>query len=365
MHLVDTTMFYAPEGGGVQRYLTAKHGWFRQYTSVRHTILAPGRANAAAGDNIITLKSPSLPLAHGYRFPLRVAHWSKRLIKLAPDLIEVGDPYGLAWAALEAGGQLRAPVIGFYHSDLVSIMGARFGTRAEQATVRYIRHLYRRFDLVIAPSRFVAEKLQRLGIDHVAQQALGVDTEMFHPQRRDPTLRRKLGLTDDTRLLIYAGRFAHEKHLHVLLSAFRRLGHHYHLLLVGGGMRIRPRPNVTVYRYQRGDHELARLLASSDALVHAGPQETFGLVVLEAMASGLPIVGVAAGGIAELVVDRHGILAPPGDGNAFADAIETLYTKDMATLGSCARETAESSYHWDQVMRSLLELYTSRLRPSR
>ncbi|MES2354873.1 MAG: glycosyltransferase family 1 protein [Pseudomonadota bacterium] len=361
MHLVDTTMFYAPEGGGVQRYLTAKHHWLRKHTSVRHTILAPGGVNSCADNGIITLKSSSLLLTNGYRFPLRLAPWRKRLMKLTPDLIEVGDSFGPAWAALDAGQKMGIPVAGFYHSDVIRLVGTRFGATVEKAAARYVRHLYKNFDLVIAPSCYVAEKLQAIGVESVIRQPLGVDAELFHPKRSDPQLRRKLGLREDTRLLIFAGRFAPEKNIPVLLSAFRRLGKRYHLLLVGGGMHLNVPSNVTVYGYQRSERELARLIASCDALVHAGRQETFGLVVLEAMASALPVIGVAEGGVAELVGKRSGILVSSVSGNAFAEGIETLYNYGPELLGRRAREKVEKSYSWNQVMRSLLALYQERL----
>jgi alpha-1,6-mannosyltransferase len=361
MHLVDTTLFFAARGGGVQRYLSAKRDWLRRHTSIRHTILAPGGADGQAGSGIVTLKSPALFRPYGFPFPLRLARWREQLVRLAPDLIEVGDPFGPAWSALRAGQDLGIPVIGFYHSDLVRLSRTRLGAGAEWVAGRYVRQLYREFDRVMAPSRYVAERLEELGVERVTHQPLGVDVQLFHPKRRDPQLRRKLGLAEDTRLLVFAGRFAHEKNLPVLLSALRRLGARYHLLLVGGGMRLPPQSNVTVCEYQTGQHELARLIASCDALAHAGQQETFGLVVLEAMACGLPVVGMADGGVAELVGERHGVLVRPGSGEAFAAGIEALYARDVRALGATARDAVEKSYSWNQVMQSLLALYRQRL----
>jgi len=354
-------MFYVPEGGGVQRYLKAKHEWLRRNTTVTHTILAPGKADNIAKNGIVTLKTPPLFLPNGYRFPIRLKKWKKRLIELAPDLIEVGDAYGPAWASIKAGQQLGVPVAGFYHSDLVRLIGTRLGRNAENATARYVRHLYREFDIVITPSQFIARKLQAIGIQRVICQSLGVDTEQFHPQRRDPDLRKKLGLPENTRLLIFAGRFTKEKKIPVLLSAFSRLGNPYHLLLVGHGMRIAPRPNVTVWNYQHNEQDLARLIASCDAFAHAGADETFGLVIIEAMASGLPIVGINGGGVAELVDERCGILVPPGNSKAFAEAIDTLYINDLRRMGEEAREKVKRLYSWNRVMHSLLSLYQHHL----
>jgi alpha-1,6-mannosyltransferase len=283
------------------------------------------------------------------------------VVGLAPDLIEAGDPFTPAWAALSAGQHLGVPVVAFYHSDLVRLVGTRLGPGAQWAAARYVKQLYREFDLVMAPSRHVAARLSDIGLDRVVHQPLGVDSALFHPDRRDPGIRRALGLADGVRLLVFAGRFAHEKNLPLLLRALRKLGPRYHLLLIGGGMGIEPQANVTVLDFTTSEIELARLIASCDALVHAGAQETFGLVVLEAMACGLPVVGVAEGGVAELVGDRHGVLVRPGSAVALAEGIEAVYALDPRLLGARARETVELRYSWDCIMQSLLTLYRQRL----
>lgn len=358
MHLVDTTLFYASEGGGVRRYLAAKHDWLAQHSSIRHTILAPGARDAIRHGGLITVASPALPGLQGYRFPLRLARWTECLVALNPDVIEAGDPYGPAWAALRAGERLGVPVVGFYHSDLVRLIGARAGRWIEPAVARHVRDLYRRFDLVIAPSHYVHSKLADLGLTRVACRPLGVDVDLFHPSRRDPQLRRELGLSEDTRLAIFAGRFAREKNLWMLLHAFKSLGPRYHLLLVGSGMDLPVQHNVTIYPYQRSGEALARLLASSDLLVHAGDQETFGLIVLEAMACGRPVVAVDSGGLAELVAPQTGLLATPRNARALADAVSASYDLDIEAMGWRARRHVEVAFSWDSVMRSLIACYS-------
>src|SRR5690242_16086525 len=174
MHLVDTTMFFAQEGGGVGRYLAAKQQWLARHSAIRHTILAPGARDAIGEGGLITVASPVLPGLHGYRFPLRMARWTECLVALEPDVIEAGDPYLPAWAAVRAGERLGVPVVGFYHSDLVRLIGSRAGRWTEPSIARYVRSLYRHFDLIIAPSRYVHSKLARLGLERVVCRPLGV-----------------------------------------------------------------------------------------------------------------------------------------------------------------------------------------------
>jgi alpha-1,6-mannosyltransferase len=104
--------------------------------------------------------------------------------------------------------------------------------------------------------------------------------------------------------------------------------------------------------------ELASLIASCDAFVHPGDQETFGLAALEAMACGLPVVGVQAAGIAELVSAEAGVLVPPRDSRALADGILALYERGPARIGARARGLAER-YAWEPLLARMLERYTA------
>ncbi len=191
MHLVDTNMFFAPEGGGVGRYLTVKHAWLARNTRWRHTIVAPG-PETSAGAGIRIYRAP-LRVRHGYSFPLTRAPWARRIVAAAPDLIESGDPYLLAWASVDAAQRLGVPAIGFYHSDVVGTSALRFGRAGEAVAIRYARALYRQFDLVLAPSRYVVGRLHELGLDRVTCQPLGVDVTPLPSAAPRPRVSRAAG----------------------------------------------------------------------------------------------------------------------------------------------------------------------------
>jgi alpha-1,6-mannosyltransferase len=201
--------------------------------------------------------------------------------------------------------------------------------------------------------------LNSLGVRHTMHQPLGVNAEIFHPSRRTADLRAKLGLPEDTRLLAYAGRFSGEKNVDVLLQAFAQLGKPYHLLLIGGDRQTQPTANVTMLPYRRDSGELAQWLASVDALVHAGTKETFGLVVLEAMACGRPVVAARAGAIPEIVDESVGMLAEPADGGSMAEAIAALYERDIEAVGAAARARVLKQFTWSQAFTSQVNVYTS------
>lgn len=356
VHIADITMFYAPASGGVRTYLDAKHHRLDAVQGVRHSLLIPG-ASARHEGGVYHVPALPLPFGKGYRFPVRLAPWCNTLRTLKPDLIEVGDPYLTAWAALEARRQLDVPVIGFYHSDLPLLVSNRMGNWFTPNVEAYVSKLYGNFDRVLAPSKVMADKLRRLGVRDVHVQPLGVDLETFDPARRDPQVRAELGIADTCRLLIYAGRGSREKNLPVLLECMRQLGRGYHLLLVGSNMPANVPENVSVIGQFCPPDQVARLMASADLLVHAGDQETFGLVILEAMASGTPVVAVRAGAFGEIVNDQCGRLCQPNDARAMALAVREAFEAGARKLGAQARRHVEQHYSWDNVVNGLLEHY--------
>lgn len=356
MHIADVTLFHAPNSGGVRTYLEAKRRRLSGITGITHHLVIPGRHRRET-PGCIEVAAPPLPFSDGYRFPLRRSGITRELLRLAPDVIEAGDPYMPAWAALRAGRELGVPVIGFYHSDLVRLLANRLGPASLPAIRLYVRLLYRQFDRVLAPSQVMADQLRRCGVDNVAVQPLGVDLNTFSPDHRDDSLRRELGLGKNTRLLIFAGRGAREKNLPILLRTLELLGDRYHLLLVGSHMPRRVPDNVTVINHFCDAGTVARLLASADALMHAGDQETFGLVALEAMASGIPVVAVDAGALPELIPPGCGALAHANDPHAMAQAVRNIYLCDVREMGRRARRHVEKHHDWDVVIASLCQHY--------
>jgi alpha-1,6-mannosyltransferase len=245
--------------------------------------------------------------------------------------------------------------------------GARLGRLAARAARRYAAHVYRGFDLVLAPSRSMRDHLLDWGVEHVALQPLGVDTAAFHPDHAAATgWRAELGLAADARVLVYAGRFAPEKHLDVLADAVARLGPPHVLLAIGDGPVPPAGERVRIVPFVANVTTLASILAGADAFVHAGDQETFGLSALEALACGTPIVVRRAEGLAELADGACGLAVERGTGEAFAEAITALLTGDRPAQRRAARTRAEAN-DWERVLPALLGHYRRLLdgRPAR
>ena len=360
-HLLDTTMMYAPRSGGVKRYLNAKRQWLAsRHPEVRHTLVVPGARTRIDPDGLVSVAAARLPFGDGYRMPASVTKWESILCGCYPDIIEAGDVFVPGHAALEAGETLGVPVVGFCHTDAAALAALHLGEWAEQPTFNFWAQAYQRFDHVVAPSRHTAARLAEAGVERLTVLPLGVDTELFHPGRGDRArLIRKLGLPANARLLVFAGRPAREKNVESMVAAVERLGPPYHLLLVGAGRDTRPTEQIICIDYERDPLKLAGLIASCDAFLHANENEIFGLVVLEAMAAGLPVIGPIQGGVGELIDNTVGQQADSADPEGLAQAIEALFARDLAPLGIAARRRAETRHGWDSTFEKLMQLYAS------
>ena len=362
-HLLDTTMMYAPRSGGVKRYLMAKRAWLEaRRQDIRHTLVVPGAQTRAQTSGLVTVAAAKLPFGDGYRMPASPTKWATVLRLLRPDVIEAGDVFVPGHAAMEAGDALGVPVIGFCHTDAPTLAALHLGDWAEQPTFNFWAQAYQRFDAVVAPSHHTASRLAEAGVERVSVVPLGVDLDLFQPSRGDRgRLLKRLGLPARSRLLVFAGRPAREKNVESMIAAVEKLGDPYRLVLIGAGKDMRLSPRVIGLDFEREPQKLAALIASCDAFIHANENEMFGLVVLEAMAAGLPVIGPNKGGVGELIDESVGQLSAGVDPCSLAEAVEALFARDLEALKLSARERTETRYSWDNTFASLTELYASLL----
>jgi glycosyltransferase involved in cell wall biosynthesis len=195
--------------------------------------------------------------------------------------------------------------------------------------------------------------------------SLGVDTRVFSPDRRDPAYRAELGLTGAGPLLAYAGRIDNEKRADRLVEMFRRLPPALDagLVMIGDGKLRAPLAaqaqaaglNIAFPGFEKDRTELARALASSDIYVSAMADETFGVSVLEAQASGLPIVGVASGAMPDRVPAGTGLLGPVDDAQAMADNVAALWPDGARAAGQAGRDLVVARYGWTRTFERLFD----------
>ena len=266
-----------------------------------------------------------------------------------PEVIHVATPGPVGLCGLAAAKTLGLPLVGSYHTELgpYALQLTRDLLVAE-AFDRYVEWFYRQCALVLGPTAAVADALAQKGMT-TSVWGRGVDTARFTPARRDEALRARL-LGDGNVLLLFVGRLSTEKRVEVLLEAFARLHTAMpgaRLVLAGdgpsrAGFEEKAPPGTTFLGELHGD-ELATLYASADAFCFPSTTDTFGQVMLEAAASGLPAAAAAAGGALELVQDgRTGLLAPPDDPIALAAAIRELsaFPERRRRFGQAARAAA-------------------------
>ncbi len=369
----DLTQSWSDVGGGVRTYLLHKRRHILESTPHAHLMIIPGQRDEVIEQDraiTVTIASPQVPGSPHYRLMLR--NWAVRraLERFRPALIECQDAYNLPWAAISY--RRRFPdtaLVAAYMTDfptvyverpLSKILGRPIGGALGRLCYSYCGALYRRFDALFALSdNGGAAKLKSLGIEEVQVAPLGVELGEFAPGRRDEKLRGKLGLTDEQPLIIYVGRLDGEKRPDVVVDAFRRLPpqHGAKLVLIGEGplretIEYLGDNRIVMPGYVKSRAELARWLASADIYVSAMANETFGISIIEAQASGLPVVGVAAGAMIDRVTDEVGRLGPVGDAQAMARNILAVWSGDRARMGERARQRA-LQFSWDRSMETL------------
>jgi glycosyltransferase involved in cell wall biosynthesis len=369
----DLTQSWSDVGGGVRTYLLHKRRHILQSTPHSHLMIVPGARDEIVEEEravTVTIASPRVPGSPRYRLMLRNGAVRAALERFRPDLIECQDAYNLPWAAI--GYRRRHPetaLVAAYMTDFPTVYVERplagFLTRPVAGALArfcygYCGLLYRRFDAVFALSENGgAGKLRSLGIEGVDVVPLGVELGEFGPARRDERLRSKLGLSADQPLLVYVGRLDGEKKPDLVVDAFRRLPESLgaRLALIGEGplkavIAAAGDERIVLPGYLDGRAELARWLASADIYVSGMADETFGVSIVEAQASGLPVVGVEAGAMIDRVSDAVGRLGPVGDAEAMAANILAVWNSDRGAMAAEAQARA-LQFSWDSSMEAL------------
>ena len=278
-------------------------------------------------------------------------HVARFLDRFAPDLVHAATegPIGVAARRYALGRGL--PFVTSYHTDFPQYARDYGLPWLTPLVWRWLVRFHRPARLIHTPGVAVRDELVRRGLRNSVVWGRGVDPAHFHPGKRDSGWRRWLGGGDDTVIVLHVGRLAAEKNLRVLAQAYTRahrfLGPRATFVIAGDGPEADYLTAHVPFVRQLGflDRDsLAALYASADLCVLPSRTETCGLVALEAMASGLPVIAANAGGLRESVLpDVNGILVRPDDARGFSQAIIALASDATRrrTLGASARQTAE------------------------
>jgi alpha-1,6-mannosyltransferase len=330
MRIVDVCAFYSPAGGGVRTYVDAK---LRAAARFGHEliVIAPGKHHETIRRGpcaiLVTLPSPKLPVDQRYRYfnDQRALH--QALDEWQPDHVEASSPWSSATMVGRWDGAATRSLV--MHSDPLAAYAYRWlGGIAKIETIdswlgrfwRHLRGLSRMFDVVVCANAQLTDRLKSGGLANSETLPMGVEAGIFSPRLRSPAVRaaalQTLGLKEDALLLVGIGRFSGEKRWDMVMRAIEECsaGHEVGLLLFGDGPKRqklevlgeRLRSVAVMPRLSNRD-EVARLLASADALVHGCEAETFCMVAAEARASGIPLIVPDRGAAMDQVVCGAGL----------------------------------------------------------
>lgn len=314
---------------------------------------------------LVPVPSIALPVRQEFRLALGLPHSIRRdLEHFQPDVVHISTPDILGTRAQTFARHLGIPIVASMHTRFETYLDYYRLGWAGPLVRAHLDRFYRRSDHVLAPTPPLAEEFARLrGDSHVSIWSRGIDRDLFHPARRDLAWRRAQGFRDEDFVVLFLGRLVLEKGVETFTAVLRILQERIpaRALVVGAGPAAEAFASLpgTVLTGHLNGTALARAVASADAMLCPSTTEAFGNVILESMASGLPVVSADAPSARMLLADGStGFLCPPHDlaayvGRAHALALSADLRRD---IGAAARE-ASRGYSWDAASRSVAQVY--------
>ena len=335
LHIALVSETFPPEVNGVANTLGRLCQGLRE-RGHRLQLVRPRQADDTApnDDQLLLTRGWPLPGYAGLQWGQSSLHkLLRRWQRNRPDVLYIATEGPLGLSALRAARRLGIPVVSGFHTNFQQYSDHYgFGLLTRLLT-GYLRWFHNRSRLTLVPSPSQRLELQRRGFERLELLARGVDGQLFHPARRSAALRAEWGLGEDEIAVLHVGRLAAEKNLQLLTRAFRQLQRdlpqqRLRLVLVGDGpLRAQLQaelPEALFCGVQRGE-ALAAHYASGDLFLFPSLSETFGNVVLEALASGLAVVAFDQAAAAQHIRHGHnGALATPGDVAAFIESARWL-----------------------------------------
>ncbi|MCG6166576.1 glycosyltransferase family 4 protein [Leptospira sanjuanensis] len=365
------TETYYPEINGVAKTL---HKMVHDLVERGHDILL-FRPRQGLNDSNHNRKGYTEVLMAGCRIPMysdmRFGFPAKRILKRhfkkeKPDIVHVVTEGPLGWSAVRAAKDLGIPVVSDFRTNFHSYTEYYKVGFAGKLVGNYLRRLHNRTAITLTPSQDLVDHLLKQGYENVRIVSRGIDANLFHPSKRDSSLRKEWGVTQDQLVALYVGRIAAEKNIELAVQAFRKIQEtipNARMVLVGEGplreTLEKKNPDLIFCGLKKGE-ELAKHYASGDLFLFPSMTETFGNVVLEAMASGLPLVAyqyAAAGSYLE-----HGtsaLLPRFGKEQEFIDMTSFLSNNPglRKKVAAKARKKAIECT-WEKVSETLENIYS-------
>ena len=367
---------YPPEINGVAltlgRLVSGLRAHGHAVSVIRPRQHAADDADRPADPTVTLVRGVPLPMYAGLQLGLPASrvlrdHWSKH----RPDVVYVATEGLLGYSAVRVARELGLAVFSGFHTDFRNYAKHYHAAPLEPILRRYLRHFHNRTQGTLVPTADLRKRLDALGFENLHVLGRGVDTQLFRPERRSAALRETWGASDDELVVLHVGRIAPEKNLPLVVEAYRamrRFCPSLRLVMVGDGPSRaalqRDHPDV-IFTGRLTGELLAAHYASADVFVFPSETETYGNVILEAMASGLAVIAYdyAAAGV-HIRHGETGILVPFGDSRAFVAEATTLAR--LPRLLSRIRRHARNAVvrvDWERVVQQFELILTGAQEP--
>lgn len=379
MKVVDVAESYSKHGGGVRTYVHHKLAAAAS-AGVDMVIVAPGTEDVqeeVEGGRIVWVRSARSPFdaRYGLFNDERAVH--EVLEREGPDVIEGSSPWNGGKYVASYHGRARKAFV--YHTDPIAVwpqtfFGRHIGfDRVDRLCAPWwkrLRTLTDAYDTTIVSGDWLSRRLRQFGIGRTSVVPFGIDKQRFSPAHRSDELRRRLlekcGVGPEGKLLVAISRLDPEKRISTLIDAFsiaskqRPMG----LVIFGRGAlegwygrKAARTAGVHLHGYVSERDIISKALASADGFLHGSAAETYGLVVAEAICSGVPVIVPDRGGAAALAGPEYAARYKAGDPSDGADAILRLLARDPQRLAAGCRAASKHIGTMDEHFVQLFELY--------
>lgn len=363
MKIVIVTETFLPSTDGIVTRLTAS---IRHYLEEGHEVIviAPNLGVSQFGEaSIRGVPARTLPFYRTKKFALPSRKVGRLLKECEPDIVHVVNPALLGAAGIYYARKLGIPLLASYHTNIARYLDFYGGGFLSGFLWLYLRMLHNRASVNLCTSRTVRDELTRRKFRNVKVWERGVDNELFHPGRYNASMRERMSQGfPEKKILLYVGRLAAEKEIEKLRDIFDATDQ-FVLVIVGdgphrGALEKHFAGTDTLFTGFLYDSQLAAAFASSDVFVFPSTTETLGLVLLEAMASGLPVVAARSGPTCEQIKhESTGLLFDPADLDGFVKAVCRFEDMGLRDAMSVAAYQESLGKGWNEAAEQALDYY--------
>ncbi|ANU24083.1 glycosyltransferase family 4 protein [Planococcus donghaensis] len=363
MKILIVTETFLPSTDGIVTRLTACIRWLHRDGHEIQIIAPDLGVKEFDGAPVKGIPAFAFPFYRSKKFAFPNRRVKKYMMEFDPDVVHVVNPAVVGYSGVTYAKKLAIPMVASYHTNIPQYMAYYNLGKLDWIMWWFMKKMHNAADLNLCTSRTVLNELEEKGFERLHVWKRGVDTETFHPKQATAEMRCRLTNGQDHKiLLIYVGRLAAEKEIEKIRDVLL-ISDQFCLAIVGDGphrkeLEIYFQDTHTVFTGFLHGNELASAFASADVFVFPSTTETLGLVIMEAMASGLPVVAAESGPTKEQVTDRkNGLLYDSKNPESFKQTILQLEDKNFRQQLAQQALLDVADLGWTAVAEQIRDLY--------